>query len=49
MLFLSIAIIENMTEFKPEVCSLAGEQGLIEWLLKRIKVITLSLVLCMQE
>jgi len=33
----SLAIIENMTEFKPEVCSLAGEQGLIEWLLKRIK------------
>ena len=32
------AIIENMTEFKSETCGLAGEQGLIEWLLKRIKV-----------
>eukprot|EP00112_Aurelia_sp_Birch-Aquarium-sp1_P009539 Seg2087.1 transcript_id=Seg2087.1/GoldUCD/mRNA.D3Y31 product="Beta-catenin-like protein 1" protein_id=Seg2087.1/GoldUCD/D3Y31 len=33
----SLAVIENMTEFKSDTCGLAGEQGLIGWLLKRIK------------
>ena len=35
----ALAIIENMTEFKSaEVCSCAGEQGLLPWLLKRIRL-----------
>ncbi|XP_065064938.1 beta-catenin-like protein 1 [Rhopilema esculentum] len=34
----SLAIIENLAEFRSETCGLAGEQGLIGWLLKRIKV-----------
>lgn len=34
-----LAIIENMTEFKnTEVCLAAGEQGLLTWLLKRLRV-----------
>jgi hypothetical protein len=27
-----------MTELKPEICVTAGEQGLIAWLLKRLRV-----------
>uniref|UniRef100_A0A6I8Q8U2 Beta-catenin-like protein 1 n=1 Tax=Xenopus tropicalis TaxID=8364 RepID=A0A6I8Q8U2_XENTR len=33
----TLAIIENMTEFRPEICSDAAQQGLLHWLLKRLK------------
>ncbi|ESO82870.1 hypothetical protein LOTGIDRAFT_108932 [Lottia gigantea] len=33
----SLAIIENITEFRPDICSEAAQQGLLPWLLKRIK------------
>ncbi|KAJ6655571.1 hypothetical protein lerEdw1_005042, partial [Lerista edwardsae] len=33
----TLAIIENMAEFRPEMCSDAAQQGLVQWLLKRIK------------
>lgn len=32
------AVVENMAEFKPGLCTEAAQQGLIQWLLKRIKV-----------
>lgn len=32
------AIIENMAEFRPEMCTEAAQQGLTQWLLKRLKV-----------
>lgn len=32
------AIIENMAEFRPGLCTEAAQQGLMQWLLKRIKV-----------
>ena len=31
-------IVENLTEFKPELCVEAANQGLMTWLLKRLKV-----------
>ncbi|KAM7404301.1 hypothetical protein PAMP_011664 [Pampus punctatissimus] len=34
---LSSAIIENMAEFRPGLCTEAAQQGLMQWLLKRIK------------
>lgn len=34
----SPAIIENIAEFRPEICGEAAQQGLLQWLLKRIKV-----------
>ena len=35
----TLAVIENMCEFKnAEVCAAAGEQGLLQWLLKRLRV-----------
>lgn len=34
------AIIENMAEFRPGMCTEAAQQGLMQWLLKRIKVRT---------
>ena len=34
----TLGTIENMTELKPEICVSAGEQGLIAWLLKRLRV-----------
>lgn len=34
----SSAIVENMAEFRPGLCSEAAQQGLMQWLLKRIKV-----------
>lgn len=34
----TLSTIENMTELKPEICVTAGEQGLIAWLLKRLRV-----------
>ncbi|XP_048353914.1 beta-catenin-like protein 1 [Sphaerodactylus townsendi] len=33
----TLAIIENMAEFRPEMCSDAAQQGLMQWLLKRLK------------
>ncbi|XP_030068463.1 beta-catenin-like protein 1 isoform X2 [Microcaecilia unicolor] len=33
----TLAIIENMTEFRPEICTEAVQQGLMQWLLKRLK------------
>ncbi|KAG8446127.1 hypothetical protein GDO86_013844 [Hymenochirus boettgeri] len=33
----TLAIIENMTEFRPEMCTDAAQQGLLHWLLKRLK------------
>lgn len=33
----TLAIIENMTEFRPEMCTDAAQQGLMLWLLKRLK------------
>nr|XP_061802172.1 beta-catenin-like protein 1 [Nerophis lumbriciformis] len=35
--FNTLAIIENMAEFKPGLCTEAAQQGLMQWLLKRIK------------
>lgn len=32
-----------MTEFKSETCNLAGEQGLVEWLLTKVKVAILHI------
>lgn len=32
-----IAIFENLLEFRPELCTDAGKQGLMQWLLRRIK------------
>ncbi|KAH9502422.1 Beta-catenin-like protein 1 [Bulinus truncatus] len=34
----SLAIIENMSDFKPEMCSEAAQQGLMQWLLKRLRL-----------
>lgn len=33
----TLAIIENMAEFRPGLCAEAAQQGLMQWLLKRIK------------
>ncbi|XP_063309411.1 beta-catenin-like protein 1 [Pelobates fuscus] len=33
----TLAIIENMTEFRTEICADAAQQGLLQWLLKRLK------------
>ncbi|XP_013389314.1 beta-catenin-like protein 1 [Lingula anatina] len=33
----TLGIIENITEFRPEVCPDAAKQGLMQWLLKRLK------------
>ena len=33
----TLAIIENLADFRPEICITAGEQGLHTWLLKRLK------------
>eukprot|EP00794_Sanderia_malayensis_P018782 gene18782-20673_t len=33
----ALSIIENITSLKSESCSTAGEQGLVDWLLKRLK------------
>ncbi|XP_068188070.1 beta-catenin-like protein 1 [Antennarius striatus] len=37
-IFNTLAIIENMAEFRPGLCTEAAQQGLMQWLLKRIKV-----------
>lgn len=31
-------IIENITEFRPELCVEVAKQGFIQWILKRLKV-----------
>jgi hypothetical protein len=36
--FICIAIVENMTEFRPTLCVDACKQGLLACLLKRLKV-----------
>lgn len=33
----TLAIFENLTEIRPEMCNEAAEQGLLQWLLKRLK------------
>ncbi|XP_012562750.1 beta-catenin-like protein 1 [Hydra vulgaris] len=33
----TLAVIENLAEFHPDVCITAGQQGLLTWLLKRLK------------
>ncbi|KAM9120896.1 beta-catenin-like protein 1 [Pangshura tecta] len=33
----TLAIVENMAEFRPEMCTEAAQQGLVQWLLKRLK------------
>ncbi|XP_071784822.1 beta-catenin-like protein 1 [Asterias amurensis] len=33
----TLGIVENMTEFRPEMCAEAAQQGLMQWLLKRLK------------
>ncbi|CAG7836980.1 unnamed protein product [Allacma fusca] len=33
----TLAIFENLFELRPELCSKAGENGLLQWLLKRIR------------
>lgn len=33
----TLAIIENVAEFRPGLCTEAAQQGLMQWLLKRIK------------
>ena len=38
MILFILAIIENMMEFRPEMSSEAAQQGLLQYLLKRIKV-----------
>ncbi|XP_050314453.1 beta-catenin-like protein 1 [Anthonomus grandis grandis] len=36
----TLSIIENLTELRSEICSEAGKQGLLQWLLKRLRVKT---------
>jgi len=35
---LCAAIVENLTEVRLEACVDAGQQGVVQWLLKRIRV-----------
>ena len=35
---LSAGLIENMTEFRSEMCTDAAQQGLMTWLLRRLRV-----------
>lgn len=34
----TLAIFENLTELRPEICQEAAEQGLLQWILKRLKI-----------
>ncbi|CAH0722673.1 unnamed protein product, partial [Brenthis ino] len=34
----TLGIIENLTEFRPELCVEVAKQGFIQWILKRLKV-----------
>lgn len=36
----TLAIFENLTEIKPEMCKEIADQGLLQWILKRLKVKT---------
>lgn len=36
----TLAIFENLTEIKPEMCQEIADQGLLQWILKRLKVKT---------
>lgn len=36
--FNTLSIFENLTEIYPELCKEAAEQGLIQWILKRLKL-----------
>ncbi|XP_062871362.1 beta-catenin-like protein 1 [Trichomycterus rosablanca] len=36
----TLAVVENMAEFRPGLCTEAAQQGLLQWLLKRIKAKT---------
>ncbi|KAL6433453.1 hypothetical protein ACFW04_006530 [Cataglyphis niger] len=38
--FNTLAIFENLLEFRPDLCADAGKQGLMQWLLRRIKTKT---------
>lgn len=33
-----MSIVENLTELRPEICNEANKQGLLQWLLRRLKV-----------
>lgn len=33
----TFAVVENMIDFRPEICQLAVEQGLLAWILKRLR------------
>jgi beta-catenin-like protein 1 len=33
-----IAIFENLAEFRPDICGDAAKQGLLQWLLRRLRV-----------
>ncbi|KAK4018024.1 hypothetical protein OUZ56_000094 [Daphnia magna] len=33
----TLAIVENLTEIRPEVCLQAAQQGLLSWIMKRLK------------
>ncbi|XP_060793719.1 beta-catenin-like protein 1 isoform X1 [Neoarius graeffei] len=33
----TLAVVENMAEFRPGLCTEAAQQGLMQWILKRIK------------
>ncbi|CAH0600301.1 unnamed protein product [Chrysodeixis includens] len=34
----TLGIIENLTEFRPEMCSEVAKQGFLQWILKRLKL-----------
>ena len=36
--YCTAAIVENLTDMRPEMCLEAAQQGLLQWLLRRIKV-----------
>ena len=36
-IFIFTAIVENLTETRPEVCLGAAQQGLLNWIMKRLK------------
>jgi beta-catenin-like protein 1 len=33
-----VAIFENLAEFRPDICGDAAKQGLLQWLLRRLRV-----------
>ncbi|XP_064466463.1 beta-catenin-like protein 1 [Ornithodoros turicata] len=33
----TLAIVENLTEFRPDLCVQAAQQGLMQWILKRLR------------